>query len=249
VTLFGLGFGMAAALAYARWADWRFATLGFALMIGWHVMDGLDGQLARATGKTSDTGRLLDGIADYATFIIVLSTIALTTERPYLVLALFWVGGAFHALQSAFYEAERETYIRRRNGRFHADPRPAAGGRAEQLYNRAEAWLGNRTRPFDRALAGADPVTRARLLGAWQPRAARILRRMSPLSANGRTLAIYIAVLAGNPLLYVFWEIAALSVIALAAGRALRQAEKLSAAFADHPTTGQDRVPNSPAES
>jgi phosphatidylglycerophosphate synthase len=242
VTCLGLGFGLAAALAYARWPDWRFATLGFLLMVGWHVMDGLDGQLARATGKASPFGRFLDGVADYATFIAVLSAIAFAHPKPALAVTLFLIGGAAHALQSAFYEAARATYIRRGAGCFTAVQRSAAGGPGERLYNRVEALLGNRARPFDAALSAAAPADRARMLAAWQPRAARVLRAMAPLSANGRTLAIYLAALAGEPLLYALWEIAALSLIALAAGRALRQAEYLSAGAADHQNTGSGRA-------
>jgi hypothetical protein len=98
----------------------------------------------------------------------------------------------------------------------------------ERLYNRGEALLGNRERPFDAALRAAGPGARPAMLAAWQPRAARILRRLSPVSANGRTLAIYLAVLAGEPLLYCLWEIVALTLLSLAAASALRQAESLA---------------------
>jgi phosphatidylglycerophosphate synthase len=222
----GLLFGLAAAAAYTRWADWRFATLAFLLMVGWHVMDGLDGQLARATGKASDIGRLLDGVADYATFVAVYLALALTHPRPGLALALALGAGAAHALQAQFYEGERATYIRRRQGRFAAVARPETGGRFERLYNRGEALLGNRVRPFDTRLDQAAPAQREALLAAWQPRAARTLRAMSPLSANGRTLAIWLAALAGEPILFWLWEIFGLTLVALAAARALRQSER-----------------------
>lgn len=233
VTLAGLGFGLLAGLAYHRWADWRFATLGFALMLAWHVMDGLDGKLARATGKTSDFGRLLDGVADYATFVAVNLAIVFSFEDWGWLLALALLSGAFHALQSQFYEGERATYTRRCAGRFEAVVRPVTGGFVERLYNQGEELLGNRTRAFDAELAAAGPAERARLLEAWRPRAARILHLMGPLSANGRTFAIWLAALAGSPLLYWAWEILALTALALAAARALRQAERVSAGACD----------------
>jgi phosphatidylglycerophosphate synthase len=225
VTLVGLGFGLMAGLAYLNWTDWRFATLGLLFMLAWHVMDGLDGKLARATGKTSDFGRLLDGIADYATFVAVNLALAFTHENWKLALTLALVSGAFHALQSQFYEGERATYIRRCAGRFVAVERTATGGAAERLYNRGEALLGNRTRAFDAQLAAASTAEQARLLAAWRPRAARVLHLMGPLSANGRTFAIWLAAMAGAPMLYWAWEILALTLLALAAARALRQAE------------------------
>lgn len=225
VTGAGLGFGLLAGLAYLHWQDWRFATLGFALMIGWHVMDGLDGQLARATGRTSDIGRLLDGVADYATFVAVGLALAFTSPRPLLAVSLALAAGLCHALQSQFYEGERATYIRRLSGRFEPVARPEAGGFVERLYNRGEALLGNRARPLDVALQNASPAERERMLAQWQPAAARTLRWMSPLSANGRTIAIWLAVLLQQPMLYWIWEILPLTLFALAAARALRQAE------------------------
>lgn len=225
VTGAGLVFGLLAGLAYLRWTDWRFAALGFGLMICWHVMDGLDGKLARATGKTSDIGRLLDGVADYATFVAVYLALVFTQVHPALALGMALLSGLCHALQSQFYEGERATYIRRLSGRFDAVVRPAAGGFAERLYNRGEALLGNRARPFDRIAAAAPPAARQEMLARWQPKAARTLRWMSPLSANGRTLAIFIAVLLKQPMLFWIWEIVALTLLSLAAARSLRQAE------------------------
>lgn len=232
----GLLFGLAAAACYIRWPDWRFATLGFLLMIGWHVMDGLDGQLARATDTASDLGRLLDGVADYSTFIAVYLALALTHPQPGLALALAIAAGAAHALQAQFYEGERATYIRRLQGRFTAVPRPETGGPFERLYNRGEAMLGNRARPFDTRLEQARPGEREALLAAWRPRAARALRAMSLLSANGRTLAIWLAALAGNPIFFWLWEILGLTLIALAGAHALRQSER-----ADNGDTGEGR--------
>lgn len=225
VTGAGLLFGLLAGLAYTQWTDWRYATLGFVLMIGWHVMDGLDGKLARATGKTSEIGRLLDGVADYATFVAVYLALALTHSDIPFSLGLALISGLFHALQSQFYEGERATYIRRLSGRFDPVVRTEAGGVFERLYNRGEAMLGNRARPFDQQLAAAEPAERARMLALWQPRAARTLRWMSPLSANGRTIAIFLAVLCGEPMLFWAWEIVPLTLLALAAARSLRQAE------------------------
>lgn len=225
VTMTGLLAGCAAAWAYWQWRDPWFATLGFLFMIIWHVMDGLDGQLARATGKSSDFGRLLDGIADYSTFVLVYLALALshTHAGPALMLAI--TAGGAHIFQSLFYEAARETYIRRRRGRFAAQPRPEAGGFAERLYNRGEAWLGNRTTRLDHHLQALPAREQQKCLAVWQTKAARIMRRISLLSANGRTFAIWVACMAGNPIYYWLWEVVALSLMALVALRLLRQSE------------------------
>jgi phosphatidylglycerophosphate synthase len=230
ISISGLALGLLAAVAYTRWSDPLWATGGFVLMIGWHIMDGLDGALARATGRTSAFGRLLDGVADYATFVAVNVVLVATSGDWHAALGLAMLSGAAHVLQSLFYEAERETYCRRIAGRFAATVRSAAGGMAERLYNRGEAWLGNRTRPFDEQLAASTPEQRALLLAHWQHQAAPRLMLLAPLSANGRTLAIWLACLAGAPYAYWIWELAGLTVLALAGGHYLRQSERIGCA-------------------
>lgn len=232
VTLAGLAFGLGAAAAYLRWPDWRYATLGFLCMIGWHVMDGLDGKLARATGKTSAFGRLLDGVADYSCFVAVYIALAITQPEPLPAIGIALVSGAAHALQSQFYEGERATWIRRSAGQYEAVARSEAGGAFERLYNRLERALGNQSRPFDVLLHNATPAERQRLIAAWQPRSARVLHLMGPLSANGRTIAIWLAAMIGNPWLFWLWEIIPLTILALVAARWLRQAEIRAAAAA-----------------
>lgn len=226
VSVTGLGLGLFAALAYTRWHDPLWATSGLLLMIGWHVMDGLDGALARATGRTSDFGRLVDGIADYSTFVAVNIALVLASPQPLAALGLAAVSGCAHILQSLFYEAERETYVRRISGRFTASPRKAVGGIVERLYNQGERWLGNQTRPFDHALAGSPPDASTCMLARWRKSAAPRMMMLTPLSANGRTLAIWIACMAGSPVFYWAWEIVALTLLALVGGRWLRQAER-----------------------
>jgi len=45
----------------------RWVALGVALIVSHGVFDSADGQLARLTGRTSELGRLLDGVSDYVT--------------------------------------------------------------------------------------------------------------------------------------------------------------------------------------
>lgn len=229
VSLAGLGFGLVAAWCYARWPDPRLALAGFLAMIAWHVCDGLDGTLARATGRTSALGRLLDGLADYGTFAAVYLALAFSVPDPWSTLPLAVASGTAHALQSAFYEAERATYIRRARGQYHAAERSEAGGPFERLYNNAERWLGNRTRPFDAHLAGLPLAAAEREAAAWAGRAAPRLRLLTLLSANARTVAIFIACITVGPAGFWLYELAALSLLALAGGAWLRALERAPA--------------------
>jgi phosphatidylglycerophosphate synthase len=220
ISFTGMGFGALAGYCYAHWQNPLAVLAGFTLMVAWHVMDGLDGKLARASGKASPLGRLIDGLCDYMVFFLVLLPIVFTFEdwQPVLALAVF--SGLCHALQSAWYEGEREAWKRRAKGIFHVEPRPPARFWGERLYNGVEERLGSGAKAIDAALA-ANPSRLDAYLDATAPH----LRRLSLLSANNRTIAIAIACLAGNPKLYWYWEIAVLSGAALLLAAALRRAE------------------------
>ncbi|MFZ4690745.1 MAG: CDP-alcohol phosphatidyltransferase family protein, partial [Polymorphobacter sp.] len=118
VSFFGMGCGALAGWCYWHWQQPVFVVTGFALMVAWHVMDGLDGKLARASGKASPLGRVIDGVCDYLAFIFVLLPIALSFADWQGALTLALVSGACHAVQSAWYEGEREAWKRRARGSF-----------------------------------------------------------------------------------------------------------------------------------
>ncbi len=220
VSFTGMGCGALAGWCYWHWQQPAYVLAGFLLMVGWHIMDGLDGKLARASGKTSPLGRLIDGLCDYLTFIFVLLPIALSFADWQATLALAAVSGALHAVQSAWYEGEREAWKRRARGVFVTEVRPPSGLGIEGLYNRVEQALGSGARAIDHALA-AHPAGLSTYLAASAP----LVRGLCILSANNRTIAIALACLVGNPRLYWYWEIAALSLIALAMAVLLRRRE------------------------
>lgn len=226
VTTTGLFLGVLAALSYLHWRDPRFAVLGFLLMLGWHICDGLDGALARATGKTSPLGRLLDGVADYTTFVLVYIALVVSQPHPALMLPIAILSGAAHILQSLFYEGIRETYIRRGRGQLAATRRSAAGGPVERLYNLGEAFFGNHATRLDAHLLTLAPTERAAAIARWQHLAAPRIRAITLLSANGRTFAIFLACLAGRPWAFWLWEIVGLTLLAMAGHHWLRQAER-----------------------
>ena len=196
-------------------------------MVAWHVMDGLDGKLARASGKTSPLGRLIDGLCDYMAFILVLMPIALSFENWPYTLALAIASGGAHAMQSIWYEAERDAWKRRAQGVFFTEPRPPL-----PAISAPYTW-------FEKKVAGARPIDSAltvnpALLPAYLIGSAPVVRQLSILSANNRTIAIALACLAGDPRYYWYWEIAALSVIALFMAKRLRRREAMIASKANN---------------
>jgi CDP-diacylglycerol--serine O-phosphatidyltransferase len=220
VSFTGMAFGALAGWSYAHWQQPLHVVAGFLLMVAWHVMDGLDGKLARASGKTSPLGRLIDGVCDYFVFLFVLVPIAVSYDDWQSVLAFAVLSGVFHAVQSAWYEGEREAWKRRARGVFITEARPLSDIGIERLYNRLEEKLGSGARAIDATLA-ADPSRLPAYLEATAP----LVRRLCILSANNRTIAIALACLAGNPKLYWYWEIFGLTLVAIMMAWQLRHRE------------------------
>lgn len=228
VSLAGMGFGVLAAFAYYHYRDLRWAVAGFLLMIAWHVMDGADGQLARLTNAQSELGKVLDGVCDYVTFIAVYVALAAALARDlggraWLLAA---VAGIFHALQSAAYEAQRQEYScwgRDKTSAGLAMP-PSLAAEASgpmaglhRLYiglqllvsGQAVAFRGRLARAFEKAGPAGAGAIRARYRAIFAP----AIRRWSILSANYRTIGLFIGAAIGRPDYYFLFEIFGFSAI------------------------------------
>ena len=232
VSVAGMAFGILAGLAYSRYQDPRWAIAGFLLMIAWHVMDGTDGQLARLTRSQSESGKVLDGICDYVTFTAVYAGLAWALSREHggwvwIVVAL---AGICHAVQSASYEAQRQEYDSwawDRNSRqppSGAPPRdtqppsavPRLSGLLHRLYARVQFLAAGSGADFRRGLAetmALRPASAASVRRRYRDVFAAPVRRWSVLSANTRTLGIFLCALLGAPLAYFAFEIVGLGVV------------------------------------
>ncbi len=228
VSLAGMLCGTLAGYAYFRSQDARFAVAGFVLMIAWHVLDGADGQLARLTRSQSETGKVLDGICDYVTFIAVYLGLALRLGRPghgwvWLLVAL---AGACHAVQSAAYEVQRQDYDAwgrgRETKRFAAPAplRPAAGQGAIALLHGCYLRIQFLAVGFDAAFRAQmdaalsrSPEAAMAIRRRYRAVFAPPVRRWSILSANTRTIGIFLCTLLQVPLFYFVFEIAGFTLI------------------------------------
>jgi len=234
VSIVGMLFGILSAFAYYRYSDPRFAIAGFALMIAWHVMDGADGQLARYTQSYSYFGKILDGIADHVTFVAVYLALAVTSSRQQgnWIYPLVVTAGVFHAIQSASYETERQEYDHLGWGKKSQDPPPrnsevrdagGAGGTGKALdFLHRLFFLGlsfpaaGINRKFRETMAEAlanDPGKAVVVRQRYRETLAPQIRRWSILSANYRTLGIFIATLFKAPEYYFEFEIVGFSVL------------------------------------
>src|SRR3546814_6498960 len=108
VSISGLVFGAAAALAYLQWQHPSMATIGLLLSLFWLVADGLDGMIARATGTSSAAGRVLDGLCDHGVLLCLYLalgwSIGFSEAWPPMLAA-----GIAHAVPSSLYKSEAHT--------------------------------------------------------------------------------------------------------------------------------------------
>jgi phosphatidylserine synthase len=236
VSVAGMLFGALAGVAYYHCDDPRYVIAGFLLMIAWHVMDGADGQLARLTKSQSRSGKILDGICDYVTFIAVYSGLALNLSREYgdSVWLLAVVAGVCHAVQSAAYEVQRQEYNYWGLGRQSAalmeltarpsEEMPGAllGNAGELLYRfyvKVQLLTSGVTIEFHERLARAldlPPERAAAIRLRYREVFAPLVRRWAVMSANYRTLGIFLFALAAVPQYYFWFEIVGLSLISMA---------------------------------
>lgn len=229
VSLAGMACGVAAGFAYHHYRDPWLVAAGFTLMLAWHVLDGVDGQLARLTHSQSPTGKVLDGICDYVTFAAVYVGLALALAREHggWVWGVVVLAGACHAVQAALYETQRQDYLFWGWGRKSAEvaapdmtPERAAparvAARLHRTYARVQAFGGGVSPADRRRLAAALDAS-----GAAAPAIRRLyratfaapVRRWSVLSANTRTLALFVFALLGVPLWYFCAEIVGLGAV------------------------------------
>lgn len=213
VSMIGLAVGTAAALCYADWGSPVAVLLGLALSVAWLIADGLDGMVARATGTASALGRLLDGVCDHGVFILIYVAMALSigTGEGW---TLAVIAGAAHIAQSSLYEGERARFHRRVRG--VAAPVPARPVADEpplmRAYDRLAGLPDRLGLDFERLLA--RQTRPAALAARYARRAVPAMRVQSLLSANVRVWLIAIACLLGNPRIFWWAEIVALSSIA-----------------------------------
>jgi len=105
--------GVVGVLAGSLLYDERYGLVGFALLIMHGVLDSADGQLARLTGQTSELGKVLDGVAGYATHAaIYIAIVAGHVSRGGSPWFTLWAVAAIasNVLHAQMYDYHRITY-------------------------------------------------------------------------------------------------------------------------------------------
>ena len=88
------------------------AAIGLLIHMGWHVLDGADGDLARLTGRDGPMGEIIDGASDYLSHLVLYIMLAsvFAAEIGMIGWALMIGAGFARAAQTTFYETQRRQY-------------------------------------------------------------------------------------------------------------------------------------------
>lgn len=229
VSIAGMLFGIAAGLAYYRYRELGWTLAGFLLMVAWHVMDGADGQLARLTHSYSHFGKVLDGISDTVTFVAVYTALAMALSHKYGggMYGLVILAGICHAVQSASYELERQEYDSLGRARKATAARPkdmSAPRMVDGVFRRLDRFfyaglsfpaadVAGRVREATTDALRRHPTREPLIRERYRETFAPLLRQWSVLSANYRTLGIFLAALLKAPQYYFVFEIVGFSAI------------------------------------
>lgn len=107
--------GVAGTVGGALLYDEGLAMWGWLLLVLHGVLDSADGQLARLTRRTSELGRILDGVAGYFTHVAIFVALALRAiDRGAGPEAWLWtlLAGVSVAVHAQLYEYHRMSYLR-----------------------------------------------------------------------------------------------------------------------------------------
>lgn len=204
LTVFGGIVGVSAGVALYHPS---LGLVGFVLLVLHSVFDSADGQLARLTNRSSDLGRILDGVGGYATFGAVYLALALgiiARGGSDWIIAWAVAAGISNALQAQFYDYHRTVYA---NIVLHARPPSFWGGgltgvsgsiargylRIQRLLTGSHADVEEAMRR--RAVAGRMPDEdreRYRQFFYWS------VRRWNVLGDNTRIYAVGLLALVGH---------------------------------------------------
>ena len=172
---------------------------------------------------------MLDGISDASTFIAVYAALALAFRDVHgdRIYALVIAAAACHVIQAATYEAQRQEYDLLGWGRRKPQPmRPAVGaaplgprllGLLDQLYcvglSFPAAPVMRRIRTAMATALERRPGREALIRERYREVFAPLLRQWSVLSANYRTLGIFVCALLKAPQYYFWFTIVGFNVI------------------------------------
>lgn len=230
VSVFGGLMVVAAGIVYANLAWPVGAALGMTLHMGWHVVDGADGDLARMTGRTSPIGEMVDGVCDYASHIVLYLILGavLAGETGFFSGSIGWillvVAGVSHAVQSNHVEVQRRQYqwyvygtpwIRHSHGQAGSATSKSLFGVFVSAYLNAASGMTPHALRIDAAVDAAkgDPARLAEIAAAVRAEAPPLLFMCKVLGPNPRAIVLGLSMFAGTPLYYMIYQAVVLNLL------------------------------------
>ena len=223
VSVLGALMVVAAGLAYTQLAWPVSAALGMALHMGWHVVDGADGDLARLTGRASPLGEMIDGLCDYLSHAVLYVLLAIWLQTHggafsgWHAWALVVFAGVSHAVQSNHVEVQRRQYQYWVYGtpwlrNSHTQDDSATGrswaGSLVSLYIGVASGMTPHALRIDAAVAAAsdDPALLAPMAQAVRAESPPLLVLCKVLGPNPRAIVLGLSMFAGTPLWYMLYQ-------------------------------------------
>ena len=221
----GFLFGVLAASALYNYQNPWMVLVGAIGLFGWHVFDGTDGQLARATGQFSDIGKLVDGLCDHGTNILVYVSVAaaLSTQYGNWVWIPVILAVCSHGIQASAMEYYRHEYDYWVHGKQASRNPTIEEIKARRLEKRAHRhidmaylWYLNMQHFFtgindelrkrlDQALSSSD-VDHSEVRNMYCKYNLATVRKWTILSTNYRSAILIGSCLIGSPLYYFIAE-------------------------------------------
>ena len=248
VSLLGACFVIGAGFAYAAPGWPLMALLGMALHMGWHVVDGADGDLARLTGRTSPVGEMVDGLCDYLSHVvlyILLGGILAKTEGffgGWHAGVLILLAAISHAVQSNHVEVQRRQYqywvygtpwLRLSHGQSNSATSQSWAAALVSAYIGVASGMTPHALRIDAAVAAAkdDPARLAAIAAAVRAESPPLLRICKILGPNPRAVVLGLSmVLAATPLWYLAYQAVILNFLLVISLRLHNAAAKRIAA-------------------
>jgi phosphatidylglycerophosphate synthase len=247
VSVFGALMVVAAGAAYAGLSWPLSAALGMALHMGWHVVDGADGDLARMTGRASPIGEIVDGVCDYSSHVVlyIVPTVVLQGQIGWIAWPIAVAAGASHILQSNHIEVQRRCYqwwyydkpwLGITRDEAEAQIRATGIRSLVKTYLAVGSGVTPVTSELDRlkARAQGDAEAIARFKAAVHAEVPRLVPIWRLLGPNPRAIVLGLSMFAGSPLWYFVYQTLALDTLLVISVRAHNAAwRRVAAKLAD----------------
>ena len=229
ITIISIFVGMAGAWCFFYPSLWT-TVLAILLMMSANILDCVDGQLARLTGRYSPIGRILDGMAGDFWFITLYVALSLRIYNEYGYWFIFVI--AFLSMLSHFQQAFITDYYKTLHLRFISPETGKEFTTYDQIKERYAQMVPGYKRFFFKLYvwytylqSGITPDLQAMLVSMrrhditkedrsrFRAGSRIIMKLVDLMTFNGRTIPLFIFALSGQIWFYFVYEVFFLNIV------------------------------------